>query len=39
MTKFIKDQPVTLEETRLYEFKEIKGANPINSIKTHVMNM
>ena len=30
--RFIQNQPVPFEETRLYEFKEIKGKNPVSSI-------
>ena len=30
--RFIQDQPVPFEETRLYEFKEVKGRNPADSI-------
>ena len=30
--RFIQDQPVPFEETRLYEFKEIRGRNPAGSI-------
>ncbi len=30
--RFIQDQPVPFEETLFYEFKEIKGGNPANSI-------
>ncbi len=30
--RFIQDQPVPFEETRLYEFKEIGGRNPVRSI-------
>jgi hypothetical protein len=30
--RFIQHQPVPFEETRLYEFKEIKGRNPVDSI-------
>lgn len=30
--RFIQDQPVPFEETRLYEFKEVKGRNPAGSI-------
>ena len=30
--RFVLDQPVPFEETRFYEFKEIKGGNPANSI-------
>ncbi len=31
--KFVANKPVPVEETRHYEFKEIKGGNPINTIK------
>lgn len=31
-TRFTLDQPVLIEETRHFEFKEIKGAKPIESI-------
>jgi predicted HTH transcriptional regulator len=31
--RFIAGRPVPLEETRHHEFKETKGANPVNSIK------
>ena len=30
--RFLRDQPVPFEETRLYEFKEVKGKNPDGSI-------
>ncbi|RKU24926.1 hypothetical protein C6499_15910 [Candidatus Poribacteria bacterium] len=30
--RFVQDQPVPFEETRLYEFKEVKGRNPANRI-------
>ena len=30
--RFIQNQPVPFEETRLYEFKEVKGRNPADSI-------
>ena len=30
--RFVLNQPVPFEETRFYEFKEIKGGNPANSI-------
>ena len=30
--RFIQGQPVPFEETRLYEFKEVKGKNPAGSI-------
>ncbi|MDE0089443.1 MAG: putative DNA binding domain-containing protein [Candidatus Poribacteria bacterium] len=30
--RFVQDQPVPFEETRFYEFKEIKGRNPANRI-------
>ena len=30
--RFVQDQPVPFEETRFYEFKEIKGSNPARSI-------
>lgn len=30
--RFIQNQPVPFEETRFYEFKEIKGKNPVGSI-------
>ena len=30
--RFVQDQPVPFEETRLYEFKEIRGRNPVGSI-------
>ncbi len=30
--RFLQNQPVPFEETRLYEFKEIKGRNPVGSI-------
>ena len=30
--RFVQDQPVPFEETRFYEFKEIKGRNPAGSI-------
>ena len=30
--RFIQKQPVPFEETRFYEFKEIKGRNPVGSI-------
>ena len=30
--RFVQDQPVPFEETRLYEFKEVKGKNPTGSI-------
>lgn len=30
---FIANEPVPIEETRHYEFKEIKGGNPVDSIK------
>jgi tetratricopeptide (TPR) repeat protein len=30
--RFVQDQPVPFEETRFYEFKEIKGRNPSGSI-------
>lgn len=30
--RFVLDQPVPIEETRFYEFKEVKGGNPANSI-------
>ena len=30
--RFVQDQPVPFEETRLYEFKEVKGRNPAGSI-------
>ena len=30
--RFVQDQPVSFEETRSYEFKEVKGRNPANSI-------
>lgn len=30
--RFIQNQPVPFEETRLYEFKEVKGRNPAGSI-------
>ena len=30
--RFVQDQPVPFEETRLYEFKEVKGRNPADSI-------
>ena len=30
--RFIQDQPVPFEETLFYEFKEIKGKNPVGSI-------
>lgn len=33
MTQFIINRPVSVEETRYYEFKEIKGAKPVNTIK------
>jgi hypothetical protein len=31
--KFVAGTPVSVEETRYYEFKEIKGKNAVNSIK------
>lgn len=31
-TRFVQGQPVPFEETRFYEFKEIKGGKPANSI-------
>jgi SAM-dependent methyltransferase len=31
--KFVLHQPLPIEETRHYEFKELKGANPVNPIK------
>jgi hypothetical protein len=31
--KFIINKPVQVEETRHYEFKEVKGKNPLDSIK------
>jgi hypothetical protein len=31
--RFILNQPVPIEETRHYEFKEVKGPNPVNAIK------
>lgn len=30
--RFVQDQPVPFEETRLYEFKEVSGGNPVSSI-------
>ena len=30
--RFVQDQPVPFEETRFYEFKEVKGKNPTGSI-------
>lgn len=30
---FVRNQPVRIEETRHYEFKEIKGINPVGSIE------
>lgn len=30
--RFVQGQPVPFEETRFYEFKEIKGGNPVSSI-------
>ena len=30
--RFIQGQPVPFEETRFYEFKEVKGENPVRSI-------
>ncbi len=30
--RFVQDQPVPFEETRFYEFKEVKGKNPAGSI-------
>ncbi len=33
MTRFIINQPVSVEENRYYEFKEITGKNPVNTIK------
>ena len=30
--RFVQDQPIPFEETRLYEFKEVKGKNPATSI-------
>ena len=35
-TQFILNQPVSVEETRHYEFKEIKGRNPVDTIKNTV---
>jgi Putative DNA-binding domain len=34
--KFVLNQPVPFEERRNYEFKEIKGSNPIDTIKNTV---
>ena len=31
--RFLQNQPVPFEETRFYEFKEVKGGNPVSSIK------
>ncbi len=31
--EFVINQPVTIEETRYYEFKEIIGGDPVNTIK------
>lgn len=31
--RFFKDQPVSFEETRLYEFKEVSSKNPVSSIE------
>ena len=31
--RFVKDQPVALEEDRNYEFKEVRGNDPIGAIK------
>ncbi len=36
MIQFILHQSVTIEETRHYEFKEIKGSNPVDTIKNTV---
>lgn len=33
-TRFVLNRPVTFEETRSYEFKEVKGAHVIDSIKS-----
>ena len=30
--RFVQGQPLPIEETRFYEFKEIKGGNPVSSI-------
>ncbi|MDE0317941.1 MAG: putative DNA binding domain-containing protein, partial [Candidatus Poribacteria bacterium] len=30
--RFVQDQPIPFEETRFYEFKEIRGRNPTDSI-------
>ena len=30
--RFVQEQPVPFEETRFYEFKEIRGRNPVGSI-------
>lgn len=30
--RFVQEQPAPFEETRLYEFKEIRGGNPVDSI-------
>jgi hypothetical protein len=32
--RFVLNQPVEIEETRHYEFKEIKGKNPVGSIES-----
>jgi DNA modification methylase len=31
--RFVLNKPIPLEETRHYEFKEVKGANPVGAIK------
>ncbi len=33
ITEFVINQPVAIEETRYYEFKEITGGDPVNIIK------
>lgn len=33
MSVYILNKPVAMEETRFFEFKEVKGSSPINSIK------
>jgi len=33
MTEYVINQPVAIEETRYYEFKEIKGDDPVSIIK------
>ena len=33
IVRYVLDQPVAVEETRYHEFKEVKGLNPVRSIR------